>query len=144
VDALVQESVRRGAQLITGGHRVGNSGHFYAPTLLTEMPHDVRMMREEPFGPVAPITRFSHLDEAIRRANETPYGLAAYAFTRSAETAIRLSEEIEAGMVGLNSFVVAQSELPFTGIKDSGHGSESGMEGLDAYMVPKTVTYLLS
>jgi len=89
------------------------------------------------------VTRFSALDQAINRANELSYGLAAYAFTRSAGRVIQLSKSLEAGMVGVNSYIVAQPELPFTGIKDSGSGSESGMEGLEAFMVPKTVKQMV-
>jgi succinate-semialdehyde dehydrogenase/glutarate-semialdehyde dehydrogenase len=143
VDGMVQEALNDGARLVSGGHRIGNIGHFYAPTVIADVPPLTRMMRDEPFGPVAPITRFVVVEQAIDRANELPYGLAAYAFTESAARVAQLSESLEAGMVGINSYIVAQPELPFTGIKDSGYGSESGAEGLEAFMVPKTVTQMV-
>jgi succinate-semialdehyde dehydrogenase / glutarate-semialdehyde dehydrogenase len=143
VDLMIQEAVADGARIVAGGHRIGNIGHFYAPTVLADTPAHSRIMREEPFGPVAPVSRFDHLEQAIGRANELAYGLAAYAFTKSADHAVQLAESLEAGMVGLNSYIVAQPELPFTGIKDSGYGSESGQEGLEAFMVPKTVTQMV-
>jgi succinate-semialdehyde dehydrogenase/glutarate-semialdehyde dehydrogenase len=144
MERLVDDAVSCGARLRTGGERVGNIGNFYAPTVLTDVPDRARIMQEEPFGPVAPINTYASLDEAITRANALPYGLAAYAFTRSADHAARLGAELEVGLVGLNSFIIAQPEVPFGGVKDSGYGRESGSEGLEAFLVEKTITQLVA
>ncbi|MBV8566237.1 MAG: NAD-dependent succinate-semialdehyde dehydrogenase [Methylobacteriaceae bacterium] len=144
VESMVEDAVAKGARVVTGGKRVGNIGNFYAPTVLSGVPDAARMMREEPFGPVAPINSFTSLDEAVDRSNALPYGLAAYVFTRSADRAQRLSERLDVGLVGLNSYVVAQPEIPFGGVKDSGYGRESGIEGLGAFMVDKTITQLVA
>ncbi|MBV9218319.1 MAG: NAD-dependent succinate-semialdehyde dehydrogenase [Methylobacteriaceae bacterium] len=144
VESMVEDAVAQGARVVTGGKRVGNIGNFYAPTVLSGVPDAARMMREEPFGPVAPINSFTSLDEAVDRSNALPYGLAAYVFTRSADRAQRLSERLDVGLVGLNSYVVAQPEIPFGGVKDSGYGRESGIEGLGAFMVDKTITQLVA
>ncbi len=140
VEALVQDAVSKGAKLLTGGRRVGNEGSFFAPTVLADVPGDARIMHEEPFGPVAVINPFNTLDDAIAKANSLPYGLAAYAFTSSAANIARLGDAIEAGMVGINSFNISMPETPFGGVKESGHGSEVGMEGIDAFMVTKTLS----
>jgi succinate-semialdehyde dehydrogenase/glutarate-semialdehyde dehydrogenase len=100
---------------------------------------NARMMTEEPFGPVALINRFSTEDEAVAEANRLPFGLAAYAFTRDADRAIRLQERMESGLLGLNTFGISVAETPFGGVKESGHGSEGGPEGLDAYLTTKFV-----
>lgn len=113
---------------------------FLAPTVLSDVPDNASIMREEPFGPVAAITSFGTLDEVIARANGLPYGLAAYAFTRSLQTANRIGEALEAGMVGLNTCKVSGVELPFGGVKESGYGYEGGQEALDAYTVSKTIS----
>ncbi len=97
-------------------------------------------MNEEPFGPVAVLNRFSDLDDALTKANRLPYGLAAYGFSNSHKTIARLSDGLEAGMVGINSFNISMPETPFGGVKSSGHGSEVGIEGVDAYMVTKTIS----
>lgn len=140
VEALVQDAVGKGAKLLTGGRRIGNEGSFYAPTVLADVPADARIMHEEPFGPVAVINPFGSLDDAIAKANALPYGLAAYAFTASAANIARLGDAIEAGMVGINSFNISMPETPFGGVKESGHGSEVGMEGIDAFLVTKTLS----
>nr|WP_295462389.1 NAD-dependent succinate-semialdehyde dehydrogenase [Mesorhizobium sp.] len=140
VEALVQDAVAKGARLLTGGRRVGNEGSFFEPTVLADVPGDARIMREEPFGPVAVLNPFSDLDDAVRKANSLPYGLAAYAFTSSASNIARLGDAIEAGMVGINSFNISMPETPFGGVKESGHGSEVGMEGIDAFLVTKTLS----
>lgn len=142
VAELVDEAAARGARLLTGGHALAGAGHFYAPTVLADVPDDARVMREEPFGPVAPFTPFDSVDEVLARVNSVPYGLAAYAFTRSLETAHAVSTGLEAGMVNLNHFGMAHPELPFGGIKDSGMGSEGGSETFDAYLATKMVTQL--
>ena len=130
---LVDDAVQRGGQLLCGGHRFGTAGYFYAPTVLAEVPPDARVLNEEPFGPIALLQPFDDLDAAIGAANALPYGLAAYAFTRDLAHAHRLSEELEAGMVGINHFGVSQPETPFGGWKESGFGQESGMDGLLGY-----------
>ena len=98
-------------------------------------------MNEEPFGPVALVSRFSSVDDAIEEANRLPYGLAAYAFTRSLETRKRLDEEVETGMLSVNHFGLALAELPFGGVKDSGYGSEGGPEAVEAYLATKLVSH---
>lgn len=115
---------------------------FLAPTVLSDVPDNASIMREEPFGPVAAITSFASVDEVIARANSLPYGLAAYAFTASQRTANRIGEELEAGMVGINTCKVSGVELPFGGVKESGYGVEGGLEALDAYSVSKTISTL--
>lgn len=144
IEGLVEDAVAQGARLVTGGRRIGNIGNFYAPTVLADVPEGARIMHEEPFGPVAPVNRYGAIEDAIARANSLSYGLAGYAFTRSADVAQRFSDELEVGMVAINSFMVAQTEIPFGGVKDSGYGRESAIEGLEAYLVDKTVTQLVA
>ena len=140
METLVADAITHGANLRTGGRRIGNQGFFFAPTVLTDVPTDARMMNEEPFGPIVQINRFASLDLAIAEANRLPYGLAAYGFSRSAETTTRLANEIEAGMVSINHIGLALPETPFGGVKDSGYGSEGGSEILQSYISPKFVT----
>ena len=140
IDGLIRDAVESGAKLKTGGERIGNNGFFYAPTVLADVPKESRIMNEEPFGPVAPITRFESFDEAVHEANRLPFGLAGYAFTNSAETSAKIGGALKTGLVGLNSFVIAMPETPFGGVKESGYGSEGGIEGLDAYLSTKLVT----
>lgn len=140
IEALVQDAVAKGAKLLAGGERLGNDGFYYAPTVLADVPDEARIMSEEPFGPVAVLNRFTGIDDAIRKANALPYGLAAYAFTQSVANIHRLSDEIEAGMFGINSFNISMPETPFGGVKESGLGSEVGTEGLDAYLVTRTIS----
>lgn len=137
MDSFVADAVQRGARVETGGKRIGNQGYFFLPTVLTEVSDDARMMTEEPFGPVAPIVRFDDRDEVIKRANSLPFGLAAYFFTKSLETANAVLEGLEAGLVSLNGAPLNSPETPFGGVKDSGYGSEGGSEGLDAYVTTK-------
>jgi len=139
MDAFVADAVEKGADLLTGGERVGNAGYFYRPTVLGNVPADARIMNDEPFGPLAPMTRFRDFDEVVGRANELPYGLAAYAFTGSGDRQTALADAIESGMVGINSLNVSLPETPFGGVKESGYGREGGQEGLDAYLVSKFV-----
>jgi len=139
MERLVADARRRGATIRIGGGRRGNEGFFFDPTVVTDIPDDALLMTEEPFGPIAPIVPFADLDEAIARANALPYGLAAYAFTRSAATAAAVAERLESGMVGINSLAVSNPETPFGGIKESGHGHEGGIEGLQAYFEYKLV-----
>ena len=129
-----------GARLLCGGRRIARPGFFFEPTVLTDIPPTCSLAHTEPFGPIATVEPFDTLDEAIARANDSDYGLAAYAFTRDVNAAHRLGEELEAGMVGINHFGVSQPELPFGGWKESGHGQEMGPEGLLHYTEVKTIT----
>ena len=143
MEALVADAHDRGGKVIAGGSRPTiegkDGGFFYAPTVVTSLPHDARLMREEPFGPLAPIVSFSTFDEAVANANALPFGLASFAFTESLRTANALSDAIEAGMLGINTLAISVPETPFGGIKDSGYGCEGGVEGLQAYMNTKLV-----
>ncbi|MDE2577370.1 MAG: NAD-dependent succinate-semialdehyde dehydrogenase [Hyphomicrobiales bacterium] len=140
METLTADAVQRGATVRTGGKRIGNEGFFFEPTVLTDVPQEARIMSEEPFGPIAPIARFSSYDDVIKEANRLPFGLAAYAYTRSAKTAASLGADVESGMVSINHHGLALPEVPFGGIKDSGQGSEGGLEILEAYLTPKFVT----
>lgn len=140
---LLKDAVDRGSRLLAGGGRPadlsGGKGYFLAPTVVADVPDDALIMREEPFSPVAPIAAFSTFDEAIRKANSTPYGLASYLFSRSLKTATLASEAIEAGMVGVNELAIASAEMPFGGVKESGLGREGGALGLRDYLEPKFI-----
>ena len=140
IEGMVQDAIGKGARLETGGHRVGNKGYFYEPTVVSDVPKDARAMNEEPFGPLALISRFSTLDEVTEEANRLPFGLASYAFTSSTKTATAIGANIEAGMVSINSFGLALPEVPFGGVKDSGYGSEGGTEAMDAYFNTKFIS----
>jgi succinate-semialdehyde dehydrogenase / glutarate-semialdehyde dehydrogenase len=139
MEGFVADAKKRGAQIRAGGGRHGNQGFFFAPTVVTNIPDDSRLMTEEPFGPVAPITPFKTFDEVVERANSLPFGLAAYAFTTSTKTANLISDALEAGMVGVNSLAISTPETPFGGMKESGYGHEGGIEGLEAYTQKKLV-----
>lgn len=143
VDDLVQDAVRAGATLTTGGHRIGETGNFYAPTVLRDVPLDARIMKEEPFGPVAPVVAFSDIEDAFAIANSLPYGLAAYGFTESAAMAADLGRRLEAGILSINHTGGSVSEAPSGGVKQSGHGREGGAEALDAYLVTKRISHRL-
>ena len=140
VEGFVNDAVEKGAKLGTGGNRIGNKGYFFEPTVLTEVPLEARIMNEEPFGPVAAIRRFDTFENVVKEANRLDYGLAAYAYTKSAKTAAALGSAIESGMVSINHHGLALPEVPFGGVKDSGVGSEGGNDALDAYMNFKFVT----
>lgn len=140
IASLVADAVERGAELRLGGKAVEGPGYFYAPTVLANVPDDARIMHEEPFGPVAAFVPFDDFDAVIARANALPYGLAAYVFSQSPGTIARASAALEAGAVGINHTSVHEAETPFGGIKESGYGAESGMEGLDAYLRTKMVS----
>ncbi|WP_327178963.1 NAD-dependent succinate-semialdehyde dehydrogenase [Streptomyces sp. NBC_01335] len=144
MEELTADAVARGAKIRTGGERLARAGYFFAPTVLTDVPEDAALMSDEPFGPLAPIVAFRDLDEALRIANSLPYGLAAYGFTRSAATAERLTREFEAGILSLNHCGGSVHEAPSGGVKASGYGREGGPEGLDAYLVTKRVSHLLT
>ncbi|MCI3243341.1 NAD-dependent succinate-semialdehyde dehydrogenase [Streptomyces spinosisporus] len=141
---LTADATQRGAKVLTGGERLDRAGYFFAPTVLTDVPADAALLHEEPFGPLAPIVPFTELDEALRTANELPYGLAAYGFTRSAATAERLAAELEAGILSINHCGGSVHEAPSGGVKESGHGREGGPEALDSYLVTKRVSHLLA
>src|SRR5690606_16986236 len=117
LEAMIEDAIARGARLVTGGRRIGNEGWFFEPTILADVPVEAAIMNEEPFGPVAVVNRFATLDEAIAEANRLPYGLAAYAWTRSATAAQRLGAEVEAGMLTINHLGLALPEVPFGGIR---------------------------
>jgi succinate-semialdehyde dehydrogenase/glutarate-semialdehyde dehydrogenase len=140
MDAFVSDATAQGSTVVTGGKRIGNKGYFYAPTLLRDVPDTARIMSEEPFGPIAPTTTFSHFDDMIERANSLPYGLASFVFTRNLATAHKTEAALEAGMVGVNHMMVSTPETPFGGVNESGYGSESGIEGLDVHLRTKFVT----
>src|SRR3954462_219841 len=140
VDGLMADARQRGAEVHTGGERIGNKGYFYAPTVVTGVGKDARMMNEEPFGPLAMIAPFKDFDEVVEEANRLPYGLASYAFTRSAKTANAIAAKVESGMMTINHLGLALSEVPFGGIKDSGYGSEGGSEAIEAYVNTKFVS----
>lgn len=137
---LVDDAVKAGATLNTGGADIEGPGNFYQPTVLSNVPHSARIMQEEPFGPVAIINSFSDFADVIKEANRLPYGLAAFAFTDSSKRVKLLGEQLEAGMIGINSFAISVPESPFGGIKESGHGSEEGIEGLEACLVTKFIS----
>ena len=139
VAALVDDATAKGATVVCGGTTVGDQGYFYAPTLLTGVSADARMMREEIFGPVAPIATFATEAEAITRANDTEYGLVAYVFTRDLSRTLRVSEALEFGMVGINQGIVSNPAAPFGGVKHSGFGREGGFEGIEEYLEVKYV-----
>lgn len=141
MEALVDDAVARGARVEAGGKRVGNRGYFFAPTVLSDTPHEARIMNEEPFGPVALINAYRNEDEMVAEANRLPYGLASYAYTGSARRARSLGQRLEAGMVSINHHNLGLPEVPFGGIRDSGHGNEGGSEALDAYLIDKYVTH---
>ncbi len=142
MDAFVSDAVAKGAKVRTGGKRQGNKGYFYEPTVLTDVPANARIMNEEPFGPVAPIAPFRDFGSVVAEANRLPYGLAAYAYTKSAKTAAAIGQAIETGMVSINHHGLALPEVPFGGVKDSGYGSEGGLEALEAYLNTKFVSQL--
>ncbi|MBP8087721.1 MAG: NAD-dependent succinate-semialdehyde dehydrogenase [Polaromonas sp.] len=137
---LVEDAQQQHAHLMTGGKRLGSSGNFWTPTVITELPVTARAMTEEPFGPMALINPFATFDDAVREANRLPFGLAAYAWTRSARTAQQIAASIETGMITINHLGLGMPETPFGGVKDSGYGSEGGTEALEAYMNPKFVS----
>ena len=139
VAALVDDARTKGAKILIGGERQGNAGNFFSPTVIKDVPMNADIMDNEPFGPVALIRPFVNFDEAIEQANRLPFGLAGYAFTENARQANLVSDALEVGMVGLNSFAISTPDAPFGGVKESGFGSEGGPEGLDSYLVTKAV-----
>ncbi|WPB58093.1 NAD-dependent succinate-semialdehyde dehydrogenase [Xylophilus sp. GOD-11R] len=138
--SLVANARSAGARVVTGGERIGDKGNFFAPTILADVPLSADVMNNEPFGPMAALVPFKTLEEGLAEANRLPFGLAAYAFTRSLKTATAVGNGIESGMVSINHFGLALPELPFGGIKDSGYGSEGGSEAIESYLNTKLVT----
>jgi succinate-semialdehyde dehydrogenase/glutarate-semialdehyde dehydrogenase len=139
MDKLIGEAIAAGATLHCGGKRLDKPGYFYAPTVLADVPLHAQIMNEEPFGPVALFNSFSSDEDAIAEANRLPYGLAAYAWTNNAQRQRMLAEEVEVGMLGINSVMIGGPDTPFGGVKWSGHGHEDGPEGLDACLTIKAV-----
>jgi succinate-semialdehyde dehydrogenase/glutarate-semialdehyde dehydrogenase len=140
METFVADAVQKGAKLRAGGKRIGNKGFFYEPTVLTDVPREARIMNEEPFGPLAPIAPFKDYKSVVEEANRLPYGLAAYAYTRSAKTAAAIGHDFESGMVSINHHGLALPEVPFGGVKDSGYGSEGGAEAIEGYLNTKFIT----
>ena len=140
IEAFVGDAVGKGAKLKTGGNRIGNKGYFFEPTVLTDVPLEAKIMNEEPFGPVAAIRPFDTFDSVVKEANRLDYGLAAYAYTKSAKTAAAIGSAIESGMVSINHHGLALPEVPFGGVKDSGYGSEGGADALESYLNFKFIT----
>jgi succinate-semialdehyde dehydrogenase/glutarate-semialdehyde dehydrogenase len=140
VERLVRDACERGAQVITGGSAVDGPGHFYQPTVLSGVPRDAQIAAEEIFGPVAPISVFDTEDEVLSAANDTEYGLVSYVFTTDLNRAVRVSERLDTGMVGLNAGVVSNPAAPFGGVKQSGLGREGGRIGIDEYLETKYVS----
>jgi len=140
MEDFVGDAVSHGAKLETGGQRPTNRGYFYSPTVLSDVPDDAKIMNEEPFGPVAPITPFGTMDEVIERANSLPFGLSSYVFTNDGAKAAAIGDALETGMVGVNHPMISTPESPFGGVNESGYGSEGGIEGLEAFLRTKFVT----
>jgi succinate-semialdehyde dehydrogenase/glutarate-semialdehyde dehydrogenase len=144
VSELVEDARGLGAAVLTGGERVNGRGHFYRPTVLGGVPAGARVLNEEIFGPVAPVTTFANEAEALAQANRTEYGLVAYVFTRDVNRAIHVAEGLETGMVGLNTGIVSNPAAPFGGVKQSGFGREGGYEGIEEYLETKYVMVALA
>jgi succinate-semialdehyde dehydrogenase/glutarate-semialdehyde dehydrogenase len=139
---FTKDAVDRGATLLAGGERIGETGNFWQPTILADVPQAAKVFNDEPFGPMAAIRSFATLDEAIAEANRLPYGLAGYAFTRSLKNADLLARRLEVGMLWINTPAAPTAEMPFGGVKDSGYGSEGGPEALDAYLNVRAVAVM--
>jgi succinate-semialdehyde dehydrogenase/glutarate-semialdehyde dehydrogenase len=137
--ALVEDAVAKGAELLTGGARLGERGYFFQPTVLANVPPEARIMREEPFGPIAVLNPVEDLNAAIAAANAVPYGLAGYGMTNRADYIDRMIDEVEVGNLSINTLEASLPETPFGGVKASGHGREGGAEGLDSYLTVKNV-----
>ena len=140
MEAHVGDARKHGGKVLTGGYPMGEKGNFFEPTVITELPREAMAMNQEPFGPLAIINPFRSFDDAVAEANRLPYGLAAYAWTRSAKTANAIAASVETGMMTINHLGLALPEVPFGGVKDSGYGSEGGSEAIEAYLNPKFVS----
>jgi len=139
VAELVDDAVGKGARVLCGGSILGGAGYFFEPTVLAEVPDSAELLREEIFGPVAPVVTFASEEEAIDRANDTEYGLVCYVFTKNIDRAFRVIESLESGMIGFNQGMVSNAGAPFGGTKQSGFGREGGPEGMDEYLETKYV-----
>lgn len=141
IEGLVEDAIKHGAKLLTGGSRPKefNRGYFYQPTILDDVPDAARVMIDEPFGPIAPISSFEDFDDVIERANSTPFGLAGYVFSNSLQNANRAANALEVGMVGVNDMLLAAAEIPFGGVKESGFGREGGQLGIFDYVEAKYI-----
>ncbi|RWR05761.1 NAD-dependent succinate-semialdehyde dehydrogenase [Paenirhodobacter populi] len=142
MESLVGDAVERGANVVTGGSRIGNVGNFYAPTIVTTEGDEIALMNDEPFGPIAVVSPFCGIDDGLARANRLPLGLASYVFTNSLERAEQSAAGLQAGMVSVNHFGLALPETPFGGVRDSGYGTEGGSETFDAYLNTKFVSMM--
>lgn len=142
MEALVADAVEQGATVLAGGKRIDGPGYFFEPTVLAEVPMSARIMHEEPFGPIAVLRPFDTLADGLAEANRLPYALSAYAFTRDARTALDVGDGLEAGMIGINQYRIIAPELPFGGMKESGHGSEGGAEGIAHYLTNKFISQI--
>jgi succinate-semialdehyde dehydrogenase/glutarate-semialdehyde dehydrogenase len=143
METLIADAKAKGARVVAGGSRIGNRGYFHELTVLADVPDDARAMNEEPFGPLALLSPVKTIDEAIEKSNSLPYGLAAYAFTRSARNVDQLAERVEVSNLSINHLTASFAETPFGGVKDSGYGREGGSEGLECYTVAKNVSHLV-
>jgi len=142
MEELVADAVGKGARLLAGGKRLAGEGYFFQPTVLADVPMNARVMQEEPFGPIAVLMPFDAFADGLKEANRLPYGLSAYAFTSNARTAIDVADGLEAGMIGINQYRIVATELPFGGMKESGHGSEGGIEGIEHYLTNKFISQI--
>jgi len=140
MEAHVEDARKCGGKVLAGGYPIGEKGNFFEPTVIAELPREAMAMNQEPFGPLAIINPFRSFDDAVAEANRLPYGLAAYAWTRSAKTANAVAASVETGMMTINHMGLALPEVPFGGVKDSGYGSEGGSEAIEAYLNPKFVS----
>jgi succinate-semialdehyde dehydrogenase/glutarate-semialdehyde dehydrogenase len=140
MEDVVADARKRGADIVTGGKRVGDAGNFFAPTVVTNLSIEADLFNKEPFGPIAGIRTFERLEEAISEANRLAFGLSAYAFTRSFKNVRLLADQVQAGMLWINQPATPSAELPFGGIKDSGYGSEGGPEALETYLNTKALS----
>jgi succinate-semialdehyde dehydrogenase / glutarate-semialdehyde dehydrogenase len=140
MESNVEDAQKHGGKVRTGGHRIGDKGNFFEPTVVTELSNDAQAMNVEPFGPLAVINPFRNFEDAVSESNRLPFGLAAYAWTRSAKTANAIASAVETGMITINHLGLALPEVPFGGVKDSGYGSEGGLEAMDPYLNPKFVS----
>ncbi|QOC95438.1 NAD-dependent succinate-semialdehyde dehydrogenase [Pseudomonas putida] len=142
IAGLVEDARKSGATVATGGERIGSTGNFFAPTVLADVPLDAEVLSQEPFGPIAAVRGFDHIEEAIAEANRLPFGLGGYAFTRSYRNVHLLTQTLQVGMLWINQPSTPVPEMPFGGVKDSGYGSEGGPEALEPYLVTKSVTVM--
>lgn len=140
MEQLIADAVEKGARVLAGGEALPGVGFFFQPTVLADVPMSARIMHEEPFGPIAILMPFDELSDGLQEANRLPYGLSAYAFTSNARTAIDVADGLEAGMIGINQYRIVATELPFGGMKESGHGSEGGIEGIEHYLTNKFIS----